>query len=277
MFNFQGANLVPGLQTVLETTENQFWIGRWENQIWHYGDIVSTAVDAGNTNGTTTLRAGLLLGQITASGKLKQWDPAATDGSQNVYGILGAMQPMRYGAGSSTADRLVGMVMVAGRIDPAKLIVPGDTTLGIAGTVEEFDIRNQLGTRFMFADGLISLPVSGWYGPVAKTGNYTVLDSDNNTLFTNSGAAGTVNFTLPVTAKKGLRYAFYVAADQTLTVTSGTADTMVVFNDIAADSISFGTAGEKVGGMITVIGDGSKWLTIVNLGAETQTPTIVTA
>jgi hypothetical protein len=51
---------------------------------------------------------------------------------------------------------------------------------------------------------------------------------------------------------------------------------MVVFNDPTADSIAFSTSSEKVGAMIEVIGDGTGWLTLVHLGAETQTPTIAT-
>jgi|694.fasta_scaffold15194_12 hypothetical protein len=277
MFFFQGANLVPGFQTMLETTENQFWIGRWENQIWHYGEISSAAVDAGNTNGTTTLRAGLLLGQVSATGELKQWNPAESDGTQNIYGVLGVTQPLRYGAGSSTSNRLVGMIHIAGRLDPAKLIVPGQTTLGISGNASEYDIRNQLGTRVLFGDALQTLPVSTWKGPVAKTSaSVTVAESDNYTLFTNEGASNAVNFTLPATAKKGLRYGFYVVADQNVTVTAGTADTMVVLNDAAADSVALQTSSEKIGGFFEVMGTGTKWLVLPRLW-EAQTVTIVTA
>jgi hypothetical protein len=37
MFQFQGANLIPGIKSALETVENQFWVGRYENQIWTQG------------------------------------------------------------------------------------------------------------------------------------------------------------------------------------------------------------------------------------------------
>lgn len=49
--------------------------------------LVSTAVDAGNTP-TTTLRKGLVLGKVTASGKYKEYDPNAVDGSQVAKLIL---------------------------------------------------------------------------------------------------------------------------------------------------------------------------------------------
>jgi hypothetical protein len=49
--------------------------------------LSGAARDAGNTP-TTTLRGGTLLGKITASGKLKEYTPGASDGSQNFYGVL---------------------------------------------------------------------------------------------------------------------------------------------------------------------------------------------
>jgi hypothetical protein len=95
-------------------------------------------------------------------------------------------------------------------------------------------------------------------------------------LFTNEGASNAVNFTLPATAKKGLRYGFYVVADQNVTVTAGTADTMVVLNDAAADSVALQTSSEKIGGFFEVMGTGTKWLVLPRLW-EAQTVTIVTA
>jgi len=49
--------------------------------------IDSTAADAGNTP-TTTLRKGLVLGKVTATGKLKHYNNAASDGTQTAAGIL---------------------------------------------------------------------------------------------------------------------------------------------------------------------------------------------
>lgn len=112
----------------------------------------------------------------------------------------------------------------------------------------------------------------------AKTADYTVKESECGTLFTTTGASAAVNFTLPTADADnvGLWYEFFNAADQNMTITSGTADKMVVFNDVAADSIAFSTASEKIGGGVRVVSDGSKWLVFVALGAETQTPTIAT-
>lgn len=115
---------------------------------------------------------------------------------------------------------------------------------------------------------------------VAKTASYTVLEADQGTLFTTEGAGGAVTFTLPATADlpAGWFVEFLNCADQNMIVAAGTADTMVVFNDIAADSIAFSTTSEKAGGYIKCVKlTGSLIGVIVGLGAETQTPTIVTA
>lgn len=48
----------------------------------------STARDPNSPNGTSVLRAGLVLGKITASSRYKQYDNAAVDGSQTAVGFL---------------------------------------------------------------------------------------------------------------------------------------------------------------------------------------------
>lgn len=93
---------------------------------------------------------------------------------------------------------------------------------------------------------------------VAKTANYTVnpnLDSAG-TIFTNAGAAGTITFTLPAITSRaflGFWYRFRGVADQTVTVATAVADTLLTLNDVAADSLSFSTGGQKIGAEIEAI------------------------
>ena len=94
-----------------------------------------------------------------------------------------------------------------------------------------------------------------------------------------AGAAGAVVFTLPTTALKGLHYRFTAVADQSITITAGTADTLIVFNDVAADSVALSTAADKVGGGFSVYGDGAKWIVVPEVWADgviVQTITIAT-
>lgn len=102
----------------------------------------------------------------------------------------------------------------------------------------------------------------------AKTADYTILDpytatggDPSGTIFTNRGAAGTVNFTLPAPVARlaGVFYEFLGFADQSILVKTATADTLVMLNDATADSIAMSTAGAKIGGHLRVVCDGTNW------------------
>lgn len=273
-FEFTGAFMTPGITGTLETFENTFWWGRYEDQVWTGVVISGASRDIGNTGHTDVLRPGLLLGLVTNTNKVKQWDPTATDGSERIFGILGPASKMqRLG---SNQDRWLGQMMVGGLVKSSRLLIPGQSNLGISGNAYEHYIRAQLYPRFQDSYLHGGNPFGGWTRVMAKTANYTVLEADNNTLFTNRGATGGVTFTLPATPKLGLRYGFYVVADQDLKVAAGTGDTLVTFNDAAADSVAFQTASEKIGGYFEVIGDGTGWLVISHLAAEAQTITVAT-
>lgn len=264
-FEFTGAFGTPGITATVETVENQFWWNRYEDQVWFPAIISGAARDAGNTGYETVLRPGLLLGMITATKKLVEWSPTATDGSQRIFGILGHAQKMqRLGANQ---DRHFG-VMVAGVVKASRILVPGQTSFGLSGQTNEFLARAQMHPRFLFDDAPLGNSFGGWKSVEAKTGNHTVTEAENNTLFTNRGASGAVNFTLPATAKKGLRYGFYGVVDQNIVVTAGTADTIVAFNDATADSVALQTSGDIIGGMFEVIGDGTGWLVMPKTFAD---------
>ncbi len=110
---------------------------------------------------------------------------------------------------------------------------------------------------------------------VAKTASYTLTEADCGTVFTNRGASGAVTFTLPAVAtSNGLWYEFFVVAGQDVTI-DGPADTLVVFNDAAADSVAFSTTSEKIGGAVTAICDGTSWLIMEHIH-DAQTSVIAT-
>ena len=84
--------------------------------------IDAAAVDAGNTP-TTTLRKGLVLGKVTATGKYKQYDPNATDGTETAALILVDEVDMLQDStdGSTTRDQLA-TGMQHGVVDESKLV-----------------------------------------------------------------------------------------------------------------------------------------------------------
>jgi len=277
-FEFTGAFGLPSVQGALETSENVFWWGRFEQEAFIGSLIDGSTRDAGNTGYTDVLRPGLLLGKITSSGKLKEWSPTAVDGTEKVFGVLGYSQKMqRLG---SNADRWLGWIYTWGFLKAERILVPGATNYGIdqlAPSVSyEHLVRAQLHNRFHFNDQLEGNNFGGIRSVVAKTADYQVLASDHDTLFTTRGTAGSVNFTLPTTPSAGLRYKFMNCAANNMVITSGTPDQLVTFNDLEADSITTGAGGEQIGVGFEVYGDGTGWLVFTNLPQEAVTLTIGT-
>ena len=110
--------------------------------------------------------------------------------------------------------------------------------------------------------GKIEMPIS------TKTADYSVLLSDSGHIFTTYGAAANVNFTLPTTVKKGVWFLFLNSANYNMTVTAGTADTLIAFNDAEADSVAASTTNQKIGAAILVVSDGNKYHAIgIGVGA----------
>lgn len=106
--------------------------------------------------------------------------------------------------------------------------------------------------------------------PVAKTGDYTVVESDSGTHFTTEGAGSSVEFTLPDVTLTGFHAWFHQAEDQSMKVTSADANLMIASEDVAATSVDFTTATEHVGNCFYVISDGVKWQTINSAAAPHQ-------
>jgi hypothetical protein len=111
----------------------------------------------------------------------------------------------------------------------------------------------------------------------AKTADYTVVASDSGTVFHTTGATAAVNFTLPAINTGPWHFLFINGADQNLTVTSATADTIVTYGDLNADSVAFSTSSEKIGGAIEVWCDGTTLFVLARPASIYQTITIATS
>jgi hypothetical protein len=111
--------------------------------------------------------------------------------------------------------------------------------------------------------------VSGPEIIVSKTANYTVVPSDADTFFNNTGAGGTVNFTL-LSNFVGMKFTFYIDAAQTLTVTAPASTTIRIAGSVsaAAGNISANTVGNCV--TLKCI-SATQWVAISNEGTWTVT------
>jgi hypothetical protein len=112
-----------------------------------------------------------------------------------------------------------------------------------------------------------------------KTADYTILESDFGTIFTNFGTTADVAFTLPAVTNlpDGWWVIVFCAdlADFVSVASSGSSDNLVTINDISADSVKLDTNNERAGGGWWFVWDdtNSKWLVFTMTG-ETQTVTI---
>ncbi|MBL8824908.1 MAG: head decoration protein [Planctomycetia bacterium] len=250
--------LPTGGTDIFQTAEKELGWGGTGNWPWIFGRVTlsSACVDAGNTP-TTTLRKGLVLGKITASNLHIACLPSATDGSQFPVAVL-AQDVNMLNPGSGSAESKFVPVIFSGPLRAAQLV-----------SLTAY-LRRHMFPRFMLDDDLVSYTVP-FTKVVAKTADYTVTAADNNTLFTTEGAGGAVNFTLPTLAV-GLRFKFFNAVNQNMVIT-GAADTIIGFNDIAATTLTFSTAGNKVGACVEVIANnaGTAWIAIAH-GPNTVTP-----
>jgi hypothetical protein len=112
---------------------------------------------------------------------------------------------------------------------------------------------------------------------ITVTADTTLGAGDVGKVICNVGASGAVNITLPTPAscRPGDDILVLSCADQDLVCTSGTADTIITLNDIAADSVALQTASEKAGGGFLFTCVGSLWHCLI-LCEETQTVTVAT-
>ena len=272
--NFANQAQYPGLSTDYQTATRDITWGRAE-WLWNQSCQISGAArDAGN-DVTTILRPGLLLGKITSSNLMKEWNPNGTDGSERIAGVLGSDLSVQILA--ANAPKFTGNVLLSGGLKAASLLIGGNASYGIASDSYEILAREQLAALGFKLDDKPNFPAGGYpYRKVITATSMTLTVADHATMFV-MNQSGAHIVTLPVMVP-GFRAKFYQLADQSLTLTSNPADTLVAFNDSAADTVALSTSSEKIGGCFEVIGhyDGTTTRAlVVPMLWEGQTMTIV--
>lgn len=234
--------MLPGLSTSRETYEAEFRWGMHAQGLFANGIIDGAARDSGNTP-TTELRPGLLLGQVLATGKYLQYSPTATDGSEVAAAVL--IEGLRTQTFEGTNQDRFYAVLVGGPVQAAKILNL------------DLQARQQM-DKFIF-DDIAGIPGNHWFPWKRfqnKTANYSILTSDNFSLFDNLGAVGTVILTLPAIAN-GYMFGLHAQAAQVLRFTSNEGSNVV--GTAATNSSVSVTA---IGGMIWVYSNalGTKWI-----------------
>ena len=239
--------IVPGITTTRETYEAEFRWGSSFQGVFANALIDGAAVDSGNSP-TYELRPGLLLGQNLTTGKYKQYSATATDGTEVAAGIL--LEALRMQDFSGNAVDRFYAVLVGGPVQASKI-------LGL-----DLMARQQM-DKFIF-DDIFNIPGHHWY-PFkrwqTKTSNYTIVASDNYSVFNNLGAGGAVVFTLPTIAN-GYFFEFICMVDQTLQVSSNEGSNIVTFGNVTASTAAFSTGGSRIGNIFRVFTNAAatKWI-----------------
>lgn len=249
--------IVPGLTSSRETYESEF---RWGSQfqgVFANALIDGASVDSGNTP-TYELRPGLLLGQNITTGKYKPYSATATDGTEVASAVLIEALRMQDFTGTNV-DKFYA-VLVGGPVQTSKL-------LGLDGNAK------QQMDKFIFDTSSSMIDMVGahwfpWRRQINKTANYTILSTDNFTLFDNTGATGEVDLTLPPIAN-GYMFALKAAAAQTFKFISNEGGN-VIGSTATQSSVSVAAIG---GGVLVYTNPaGTKWL-VENISSTTQTVT----
>ena len=219
----------------------------------------STVTDSGNTNYTTTIRGGNLLGVKASDGNLYLYDPDGTDGTQLPVGVLEFHQSTLQN-GTAT-DRVVKWLK-GGILKVAEL-------LGLDYHARAVLLRSGFHFDSVTPDGAAFLVHHRKQQQTAT--DVTVVAADNGDLFIATAAA---TFTLPTKAH-GLSFEFLQTADANMVIASASsADDIIADGDAGADTLTFSTSSHKIGSRCRVncvyVGANLRWI-VENLGGTAMT------
>lgn len=239
----------PGMGAAVFTGQTSVVTGRVDLALRGTVIMVSTAVDAGSSP-TSVLRAGLVLGKITASGKYKQHDPTATDGSEVAVAVLAEeMSTLDYAGVAADKE--------------AHVFLTGILIASVLPNLSAVSRRQLQATgRYLFNDDPMGAyaAAAGMQQEVAAAGpTQTLTSADVGKLFVTSGACA---FTLPAIAAGLGPFEFLNGVDANMSIASAEGDNIITDGDLSADSIAFSTASHKIGGRARFRANaaGTKWL-----------------
>ena len=260
----------PGIGAERSVTESELLWGADQARngaLWKSAVISGAARDAGNTP-TTVLRPGLLLGKLTTGGEYEEWDADASDGSQNLSGVLDAeLRAQDFDAANQ--DRVFRVLVARAPLKARKLLIQG---AAFVGHTDEHLARQMLyragfvldDDPFGYLTGLVPR-----FATVADASD-TLTAAENGSIINYSNAAS-VTVTLP-TIQPGLRYTLIRTGDEEFVVTGS--NDVIHGNDLTGSSITLTTASEHLGATIYVesiyVGTALRWrmeLRPVPLGA----------
>lgn len=237
-------NSSPGFQLIIEDDPKQvFWSGpNGQDQSSHLKvNIDSTSVDAGNTP-TTTLRAGNMMALLDADGNAYPYDADHATGLDSPVGVLSEPGGVDMLVDGVATDRFT-KVATSGLLKASEIIgLDQQARARLIRNGFKFDTPLSDGAAFMVHPRRI----------VPKPAGYTVLASDNGTLFLGTTADNA--FVLPTLAV-GLSFEFLQTANFEMSITAPAADTLLVSHATPALSttITWSTTAQQIGARCRVL------------------------
>ena len=102
------------------------------------------------------------------------------------------------------------------------------------------------------------------------TADKTLDASDTGKSFFTTGATAKVTFTLPAAGVSGgAFFRFWCGHIEGMVVAAKAVDTLITFNDTAADSLEVSSVNASIGALIDVESDGTNWYAAVLEGTRT--------
>jgi hypothetical protein len=138
----------PGMGAVAVSQTNQFLWGGTRSEILETDFQIDSAAEDAGSNNTKVLRAGLAMGRVTATGMLRQFNPAATDGTQVLAGFLKEETPLIDSLGR--AQTAFAPIIVKAPVKVRNILILGVVFAGSSNDTGA--IRNQLRSRFLLDD-----------------------------------------------------------------------------------------------------------------------------
>ncbi len=108
------------------------------------------------------------------------------------------------------------------------------------------------------------------------TSTRTLVAAESGAVVWNPSITQACTLTLPAISTGPFYFKIIQAAGYGITVTAATADTMITFNDLTADSVVFSTSSEIIAGSYEVWCDGTSLVVLPSLASEAQTVTVAT-
>lgn len=241
---------VPGVGSERSVTESEILWGADQarnSALWLSAVISGASRDAANSP-TTVLRPGLILGKLDTGGEYEEWDADASDGSQDIAGVLDSeLRAQDFDA--TNQDRVFRVLAARAPLKVRKLLIQGDAFIG---HVDEYLARRQLhAAGFVLDDDPFGYKAGQGNRVARVTGTTDTLTADENGKLLIYSNVAAVTVTLPA-IKAGLIYDILREGDEELVVVSPTADNVIVGNDLSADGVTFTTASEHMGAQVRV-------------------------